>query len=302
MDSKIISPKEFVVEAKREFESKYPQIAEDSNGRMDKALDLALSGFVHRTDSEKTFIVLSQKNPKMYYTVENFIDKDVYCDCMDFWMHNVRYFDPMPCKHILAVWIATEAEDLRQIFHAEWEAHWDAQDYAEQIEEQRSVCECGSVLYRTEDENGKVHFSCESTPAYGTQDPKAEKEQARQARRAKFRELAKTIADMSEGERAKLAERCLVTTVEGHTLSPNNQMLVALQMENATLVGGFRQWRAHGRAVKKGEHGIMIWIPKTGKTKEQDDAEGANDKPNFLMGYVFDVAQTMEVQNANSIA
>src|SRR5262249_5129698 len=52
-------------------------------------------------------------------------------------------------------------------------------------------------------------------------------------------------------------------------LSAFNSCLVLRQLPNASMVGGFRQWLDKGRAVRKGEHGLMIWLP----TKGKDDAD-----------------------------
>src|SRR5262245_46008722 len=91
---------------------------------------------------------------------------------------------------------------------------------------------------------------------------------------------------------------------EGRAPSPFNTCLVLNQLLTASKVGGFRQWKDKGRSVKKGEHGLMIWVP-TGKGEKTDDGEtvpvpeteaGADgEKPKragFIMGTVFDVSQT----------
>ncbi len=66
------------------------------------------------------------------------------------------------------------------------------------------------------------------------------------------------------------------------------------------MVGGFRQWKDKGRSVRKGEHGLMIWVP-TGKGEKAEDgapvpaAEAGAEKEKragFIMGTVFDVTQT----------
>lgn len=123
-----------------------------------------------------------------------------------------------------------------------------------------------------------------------------EQQQAARERREKFYKLAKSIADMTEEQRLALSAKLpVIATVEGRALSLHNQILIASQCPTATLVGGFRQWIAAGRAVKKGEHGFMIWIPRIPK---QDDsgliAEGGDVR--FLIGTVFDVSQTVEIE------
>lgn len=56
----------------------------------------------------------------------------------------------------------------------------------------------------------------------------AQREKAEE-RRAQFRVIVKTIAEMSDEKRAELASRFLVMNPEGPTFSPRNQMLMAYQ-------------------------------------------------------------------------
>lgn len=108
-------------------------------------------------------------------------------------------------------------------------------------------------------------------------------------RRAKFRKLAHDIAAMPDDKRMEFARSLpVVATVEGRTLSPTNTMLVCMQSPGATIVGGFRQWLKAGRVVRKGEHGVSIWIPSGVK----NDDNGVPDEVHFLTGTVFDVSQT----------
>ncbi len=139
--------------------------------------------------------------------------------------------------------------------------------------------------------------------------PPTEEQKAKAAeRRAGFRALARRLADMPEADRATLAARIgQVVTVEGRVLSMTNALLLTMQRDAVTLVGGFRQWRAAGRAVRKGEHGLSIWIPSTrtkaadgdGASAQKTEGTGealaaATDGPDFFMGTVFDVSQTDE--------
>ncbi len=126
-----------------------------------------------------------------------------------------------------------------------------------------------------------------------------EQTEKRDARRAKFSELVKRIGAMTEAERTHLAE-CMpcVVTVEGRTLSGGNLMLVSLQRPSVTVVGGFNQWKAQGRSVRKGESGMMIWAPAGRKTQESPAAASeptaleSSESPNFIMVTVFDISQT----------
>lgn len=128
--------------------------------------------------------------------------------------------------------------------------------------------------------------------------PTQAQKDAAERRRKKFRDLVSKVAAMTDEQREEWAERFSIATCEGHVLSPTNQILVGMQCETATLVGGFNQWKRAGRAVKRGEKGIAIWIPTADKKPAPDAAgregEGKDegDSVRFLMGTVFDVSQT----------
>lgn len=78
--------------------------------------------------------------------------------------------------------------------------------------------------------------------------------------------------------------------------SLKNQWLIYLQRPTATEVHSFQNWKKYGRSVKKGEAGLMIWVPiGISKKTEEELAEGdtSDEKPTgFVVGYVFDVEQT----------
>jgi len=133
-----------------------------------------------------------------------------------------------------------------------------------------------------------------------------EQTDARNARRDKFKTLANRIAAMSDVERLALAQRLNgIATIEGRTISIHNACLIACQNPGATLIGGFQQWRQHGRTVKRGEHGLMIWAPVRRPGNTDTDAPGVSDvdsdRPRFIMVTVFDVSQT-EVPQAETAA
>src|SRR5262245_12827130 len=124
--------------------------------------------------------------------------------------------------------------------------------------------------------------------------PTAEQRQRAAERRERFRALAAQVAAMTDDERAALVMKVgAVVTCEGRALSVHNTCLVLNQLPTASMVGGFRQWKDHGRSVKKGEHGLMIWVP-TGKGEKGEEGpppegEGTEDAPKragFIAGYV----------------
>lgn len=130
-----------------------------------------------------------------------------------------------------------------------------------------------------------------------------EQQAKRVERKALFHALWKQVAAMPELERVQLANKFGLRTVEGHELSLGNTMLVYLQNPQASVMGGFRQWISQGRAVRKGEHGCMIWVP-IGARKAGAESTPAADAPatdaesdtRFIIGTVFDIAQTQEIE------
>lgn len=122
----------------------------------------------------------------------------------------------------------------------------------------------------------------------------AEKEAAKQ-RRANLKALTKQLEAAGDSGWP-------VMTIEGHPLSPVNVMLAIHQCPAVKAVGGFRQWRKHGRQVRKGEKGIAIWFPSRTRQEPDGDADGegegggGGDRTFFRVGTVFDISQTEEIQ------
>lgn len=121
-----------------------------------------------------------------------------------------------------------------------------------------------------------------------------EQEAARDARREKFKALAKQVSEMSDAQRAELVNGVgAVVTCEGRALSMKNTCLLFLQSGGTvSMVGGFRQWIKAGRCVQKGQRGMMIWVKCGGK---EDGTEDGEDGPRFVTGTVFDITQTAEL-------
>lgn len=111
------------------------------------------------------------------------------------------------------------------------------------------------------------------------------------------RELAKKIGRMTDAERgAFVASFPAVITIEGHPLSMHNACMVITQREGATVVGGFKQWLAAGRCVAKGSTAIWIYAPITKKGEQGETGEAGEDKLFFRLVPVFDVSQTVELE------
>src|SRR4051812_10580042 len=58
-----------------------------------------------------------------------------------------------------------------------------------------------------------------------------------------------------------------------HQYSMRNSMLILMQRPDATRCASFTTWRSMGRMVKKGEHGIAIYGPPTGKAIRDSNDE-----------------------------
>lgn len=95
--------------------------------------------------------------------------------------------------------------------------------------------------------------------------------------------------------------------------SPNNTLLLYLQNPFLTYVQSFDQWKKEGYSVKKGEHGLKVWVPikatfldigngnsiqLSKATKEQKAAYKEGKLPgiqklvSFRLGNTFDISQT----------
>ena len=125
--------------------------------------------------------------------------------------------------------------------------------------------------------------------------PTPEQQAGAKERREKFRALAAKVARMTDEEKAHLTARLgAVPTCAGRVLSLHNSLLCLMQCPSVSMVGGFRQWLAAGRCVRKGEHGFMIWIPlgKKDGSASEESGEATPDDGRFLMATVFDVSQT----------
>ena len=118
---------------------------------------------------------------------------------------------------------------------------------------------------------------------------------AKAERKEKFRELWKIVSAMPDTEREIKFASMPFVNVSGHAFSTRNMMLLALQ-GGGTVFGGFRQWLAQGRAVRKGEHWKQILVPICHKEEGRIDSETGSTvesmEKRFITGTVFDISQT----------
>ncbi len=121
---------------------------------------------------------------------------------------------------------------------------------------------------------------------------------ARDDRKLRFRALVKELAELPEEERTRrFSALPFVKLSSGTAFSPSNAMLIAFQSGGKavpTVLGGFAEWLKQGRAVRKGEHGYMVWVPIGAKkpTDESPELPQNSDDVHFIIGTVFDISQT----------
>lgn len=78
-----------------------------------------------------------------------------------------------------------------------------------------------------------------------------------------------------------------------HNYSPLNQLMIAMQMPEATHVAGYTTWKRMGYQVAKGQKGIAILGPRpfTKVKKEEDGEEVCYQGISFKIVHVFDASQ-----------
>lgn len=109
-----------------------------------------------------------------------------------------------------------------------------------------------------------------------------------QEKKDKIKQLRNYLSTLDNEQRQELANKVGVISIDGHSFSVTNQVLMAYQNPKVTIVGGFNQFKQVGRMIKKGEHGMVIFYPSA--RKNEDTGE---DDVNFYCGTVFDIAQTL---------
>ena len=114
--------------------------------------------------------------------------------------------------------------------------------------------------------------------------------QKQEDKRARLNEIRQRLANMSDAEKAALLSRGIIATVEGRALSYHNCYMLYLQSNGKlpTIVAGYKQWKAAGRQVMKGQHGMTILFPAGRKDEETGEVEAEY----FCAGTVFDISQT----------
>lgn len=122
--------------------------------------------------------------------------------------------------------------------------------------------------------------------------------------RERAQSIARQLGAMTPEARDALAATLpVVLTAAGAPLSGRNAMMVAMQAPGATMVAGFRQWLAMGRAVRRGETACYIWAPTRGRSADADagDGDGEVRAGGFILVPVFDIGQT-DAADASGVA
>ncbi len=128
-----------------------------------------------------------------------------------------------------------------------------------------------------------------------------EQKAAAAEKRDKIRAFCKQVADMSHEAREEMAKRLPLINTTGHPLSRTNCILIMMQGGGgATVVGGFNKWLSAGRCVAKGQHGYSIWVPVGKKSTDQETGETSTEKTGFVLGTVFDISQTVEIEKGGA--
>ncbi|MFI7396594.1 MULTISPECIES: ArdC-like ssDNA-binding domain-containing protein [Streptomyces] len=109
-------------------------------------------------------------------------------------------------------------------------------------------------------------------------------------------QLNTAIASLVSADGWKAMLRATVANLGRY--SANNMLLILAQCPHATQVRSFKQWKEHGRSVRKGEKGLRIFAPMTVKKKDETGApeldENGQEKKRtiFKTVAVFDISQT----------
>lgn len=129
--------------------------------------------------------------------------------------------------------------------------------------------------------------------------------------------MNKGVYEYLDSERFKTL---LDTMSKFHDYSLNNTLLILEQNPRATQLAGYNKWQQDfNRQVKRGEKGLMIWMPVEIKVKENhyvldengnrilgDDGKFKREevevkKRTFKIGYTFDVSQTEQIEGKEVI-
>lgn len=109
--------------------------------------------------------------------------------------------------------------------------------------------------------------------------------------------LTRGLAGVREDPRAMAA--FLTFRSHFHEYSINNTVLIWMQRPSARYTMGFRTWLKHGRRVRKGERGLVVFAPIVHRPTKAEIGAGADPDDKTVAGYktavTFDYEQTEAV-------
>ena len=159
---------------------------------------------------------------------------------------------------------------------------------------------------------------------------RSQKDKAKEQRNEMRKAVAEAVAKLTPEQRSRILEHYkAVVTIEERKLSDWNTWALCMQrvvqktgrfeidgvgtLPDLSIVGGFNQWKNHGRRVKKGEHAIFIAVPcfKGAQAKPEDGAlivpselksiEERENSPYFKFVPMFHISQTEAAEGVETV-
>jgi antirestriction protein ArdC len=125
-----------------------------------------------------------------------------------------------------------------------------------------------------------------------------DKKERNSALHAKLKEVAARCEDPAQRRAFEQWAAC-VQNLDGRPYSEKNALVLYEQAAERgmtlTRLGGFHAWLAHGRCVRKGEKGLMVWAPHHRKEDRDGDGEDEEVMAGYHVTFVWDIAQTDEI-------
>lgn len=87
-----------------------------------------------------------------------------------------------------------------------------------------------------------------------------------------------------------------------HRYSARNLVLIHMQAPHASMIAGYKRWKALGRQVVKGARAIKILAPVTRKETDEETGEQVRRVVGFRDANVFDVSSTVAMDGADGPA
>ncbi len=92
----------------------------------------------------------------------------------------------------------------------------------------------------------------------------------------------------------------LRTMARFHTYSANNVALIRAQRPEATQAAGYKAWQALGRQVRKGEKGMIVFVPHRERVRESPDRDQQEKEPAGVSSFVYNFSRRRPAANRAS--